>query len=256
MKKQLRFAAALALCLCSSLATSQAQFGGQGGSPGSAFGGSMAKLFGDNTTYSATLDSQVKSDSGGDPMSVPAKLTYDQGKTRFEMDLTKASGIKIPPQALTQMKAMGMDVMVMISRPDKKMAYIVYPGMKAYVEMPMSDTDAATKPDQFKLETTELSKETVDGHSCVKNKQVVTDDKGKTNEYTAWNAADLKKFPVKIEMTEKGQTVSLSFKDIKFDKVEAAQFETPAGFTKYDSMQAMMQGEMMKRMPQGGAGGN
>src|SRR6266404_5910467 len=187
MKKQLRFTAALALCLCSTPATSQAQFGGQGGSPGSAFGGSMAKLFGDNTTYSATLDSQVKSDSGGDPMSVPAKLTYDQGKTRFEMD---------------------------------------------------------------------LSKETVDGHSCVKNKQGVTDDKGKTNEYTAWNAADLKKFPVKIEMTEKGQAVSLSFKDIKFDKVEAAQFETPAGFTKYDSMQGMMQGEMMKRMPQGGAGGN
>ncbi len=256
MKKQLRFIAVIAVCLCSTLATSQAQFGG--GSPGSAFGGSIVKLFGDNTTYSASLESSVKSDTGGDPMTMPAKLMYDQGKTRFEMDLSKATGLKLPPQALTQMKSMGMDMMVMISRPDQKMAYIIYPNMKAYAGMPMTDPDAAAKADQFKLETTELGKETVDGHACVKNKQVVTDEKGTKTEFTAWNASDLKQFPVKIEMTEKGQGVSLLFKDVKFDKVDAAQFEPPAGFTKYDTMQAMMQQEMMKRMPQGGpgAGGN
>src|SRR5258707_5478039 len=126
------------------------------------------------------------------------------------------------------MKSMGMDVMVMISRPDKKTAYIIYPGMKAYAEMPMTDPEAAAKPDQFKMETTELSKETVDGHACTKNKQVVTDEKGTKSEFTAWNASDLKKFPVKIEMTEKGQAVSLAFKDVKFDKVDAAQFYPPS----------------------------
>jgi len=254
MKKQLRFIAVTAVCLCSTLATSRAQFGG--GSPGSAFGGSITKLFGDNTTYSASLESSVKDDSGGDPMKMPAKITYDQGKTRFEMDLTKATGLKLPPQALTQMKAMGMDVMVMISQPDKKMAYIIYPGLKAYAEMPMTDSNVPAKPDQFKMETTELGKETVDGHACVKNKQVVTDEKGTKSEFTSWNASDLKQFPVKIEMTEKGQAVSLSFKDVKFDKVDAAQFDPPSGFTKYTDMQTMMQTEMMKHIPQGGAGGN
>ena len=36
------------------------------------------------------------------------------------------------------------------------------------------------------------------GHPCVENKVVVTDAKGATNEFTVWNATDLKNFPVKI----------------------------------------------------------
>jgi len=37
--------------------------------------------------------------------------------------------------------------------------------------------------------------------SCVKNKVIVTDDKGDKHESTVWNATDLKNFPVKIETT-------------------------------------------------------
>ena len=38
--------------------------------------------------------------------------------------------------------------------------------------------------DKFKLEATELGKETVAGHPCVKNKVIVTDDKGDKHEST------------------------------------------------------------------------
>jgi hypothetical protein len=43
------------------------------------------------------------------------------------------------------------------------------------------------------------------------------------------------------------------FKNISFDKPADSLFAPPADFTKYDSVQSMMQAEMMKRM--GGAMG-
>ena len=43
------------------------------------------------------------------------------------------------------------------------------------------------------------------------------------------------------------------FKDVKLDRPDAAQFDPPAGFKKYDNTMALMQQEMMKRMG-GGSG--
>jgi hypothetical protein len=103
------------------------------------------------------------------------------------------------------------------------------------------------------METTELAKETVDGHACVKNKVVVTDEKGEKHESTTWNATDLKDFPIKIETTEQGTPMTMSFKNVKLAKPQASQFEPPAGFKKYDNFMTMMQEEMSKRMG-GGAG--
>lgn len=95
---------------------------------------------------------------------------------------------------------------------------------------------------------TELGKETVEGHGCLKNKAEVSDKKGKKRDYTVWNATDQKKFPVKIESKDSNTNMVMLFKDVKFDNPEASQFEPPASYKKYDSVMSMMQQEMMKRM--------
>jgi len=254
MKNHLRALVAIALCL--NLAPVYAQFGppaGGGGPGGPNFGGSTAKLFGDNTAFSATLEIQTKGSSSGDTMTMPGKMAFADGKSRFETDVTEMKGGPMPPGAMAQVKAMGMDRMTMISRPDKKLAYVIYPGLQAYAEMPLQDSEAATSPSDYKVEATELGKEIVDGHACVKNKAVVSDSKGNKHEATVWNATDLKKFPVKIEQTEQGTAVTMLFKNVQLAKPEASVFDPPASFKKYDSVMAMMQQEMMKRMS-GGAG--
>ncbi|HYG25183.1 MAG TPA: DUF4412 domain-containing protein [Verrucomicrobiae bacterium] len=209
----------------------------------------MAKLFGDNQAFSAAVQSEVKM-SGGETISVPGKMSFDSGKSRFEMNMSEAKGSAMPPQMAEQMKTMGMDQMVIISRPEEKQSYMVYPGLKAYAQMPMPEE--AAKAGTLKIETTEIGKETVDGHPCVKNKAVVTDEKGTKHESTVWNATDLKNFPVKIETTEQGMAMKLSFKNVKLSKPEASQFNPPGDFKKYDNMMALMQQEVMKRMQQGG----
>jgi hypothetical protein len=249
--------------ICAGLTGAQAQFGPRGGGMmggqphGPDFSGPMAKIFGDHPSFSATMDMQsADPSSGGKPMVAEGKIAVSDGKSRFEIDMAKAMGSQMPPEQAASMKAMGLDSMVMISRPDLKVSYMVYPGMNAYVETAVTNSTAAAGMDQYKITATELGRETVDGHACVKNKVVVTDDQGGQHESTVWNATDLNNFPVKIESNESGVASTMTFKDIKFDKVAPSQFEAPAGATKYSDMMTLMQQQMMKRAMQNHAGGN
>jgi hypothetical protein len=212
-----------------------------------------AKLFGDHQSFSANLEF-TSQDGTGRATTIPGKISFDDGKSRFEMNLTTMKGSKMPPQAAAQMKAMGMDSLVSISRPDKSVVYIVYPGLQGYVENPLTKGQGSTN--DFQTSVTALGHETVDGHDCEKNKVVITDKEGQTNNATVWNAVDLEKFPLKIETTEEQQTVTMHFTEVSMKKPDAANFEPPTGLTKYDSVQALVQTQMMKKMQEmrGGMG--
>lgn len=234
----------VALCLNPAFA----QLGAHGGgATGPNLGGAMNKLFGDNQAFSAVMEFHTTGGSSGN-ITMPGKISFDTGKSRFEMNMSEMQGTKMPAGTAAQMKAMGMDTMITIARPDRKLAYLVYPGLNSYAEIPASDKSDNTDIADYKIVTTELGKETVDGHACVKNKVIVTDKDGKAHESTVWNATDLKKFPIKIVSSEANQTVTMIYKNVSFAKPAATDFETPAGFTKYDNVQTMMQAEMMKKM--------
>jgi hypothetical protein len=205
-------------------------------------------LFGENSAFTATMETQTKAAGSEQPITISGKMAFDTGKFRMEMDLSPMSA-QMPAESRQQMKAMGMDLdhMVMISRPDKQTSYQVFPGMRAYIEQSAQDAEAADPNADFKLELTEIGKETVDGHPCVKNKAVVTDSKGKKTEFTLWNATDLKNFPVKLETNERGNAIVVRYKDVKLTKPAASLFDPPAGFQRHDNMPAMMQDVMMKR---------
>jgi len=242
MKKHLSLLTAALLCL--GLTPTFAQMGQM--PRGSQFDSAMTKLFGDNTAFSGVMESQIKQKSG-DVITMPGKIAFDAGQTRFEINMSEVKGSKMPPEAAEQMKSMGLDQMVTITQPKDKALYIIYPGLQSYAQMAIPDKATVTNG-AFKVETTELGKETVDGHPCVENKVVVTDDKNATHEYTVWNATDLKKFPVKIAHVEQGNEITMTFKNLALVKPAATAFDLPAGYTKYDNIQTMMQTEMMKKM--------
>ena len=241
MKKH--FSIIITTVFCLGLTSALAQFGRTPGGP--KFDGVTAKLFGEHSTFTATLEFQT-SQMSGEISSMPGKLFFDNGKSRFEMNLAEAKGMKMPPSAIEHMKGMGMDTMISISRPDLKLIHLIYPGLHSYVEM--ASTNSAADSADYKVETKELGKETLDGHDCVKNRITVTDKEGTKHESLVWNATDLKNFPVKIVTGEPGHEGTMLFKQISFEKPAAGNFETPADFTKYDNVQTMMQTEMMKKM--------
>jgi len=210
---------------------------------GPAYNSAMAKLFGDNPAFSADIEIQT-----GSGMTMPGKMTVGSGKSRFEMNISEAKGGQMSPATAEHMKAMGMDKTITISRPDTKVVYIIYPGLSAYVSMAVQDPDAGKPDSAFKVDKSELGRETVDGHPCIKNKVVVTDDKGKSHESTVWNATDLKDFPVKIVTAEGGNQFTMLFKNVNTAKPDAAQFEAPSDYKKYDNQQSLMMEEMKKHM--------
>lgn len=247
MNKTLLLAATL---LASGLSPAFAQ-AGMGGVPN--FGGALNKVFGANQTFSAQMEFQT-SHGAGNAITMPGKMSFDSGKSRFEISMSEVQGSQMPAGSAAQLKAMGMDTIISISRPDLKLGYMIYPGLNSYAEMPTHKTADTARPDDYKVETAETGKETVDGHDCTKKTVTVTDADNVKHEYTVWTAADLKGFPIKVVTTESGGTVTMRFKNVSLAKPDATLFDPPSGFTKYDNVQTMMQTEMMKKMGGGGMG--
>jgi hypothetical protein len=250
MKKYFPLLTLLSLCL--TFTTAHAQFGAQGG--GSPMDEALAKVFGTNLNFSASMQTDVHIAAQDKTISIVGKIYFANGNSRTEIDMTKMTGTAIPPQQLQQIKAMGMDQMVSISQMAKKTVYMIYPGLSAYakIQLPMTPPDAAK---EAKFTSTDLGKETVDGHPCLKKQYSITDAKsGQPIMMTTWNATDLNDSPIKITQASNGNTTTMTFTDVNLTKPAASLFVPPADYKAYDDVKTMMQTEMMKKMG-GGLGG-
>lgn len=228
--------------------TASAQMPGAGAAGG--MGASLTRLFGQNKAFTAKVDVQVLDASQQELASVPMEFSFLDEKTRMEMDLTQMKNKQMPPGMADSLKKMGMAQFVNIIRPDKKVVYAMYPNLKIALSQPLPKADAVDKAP--KVEKTELGKETVDGHPCVKNKNVFTDEQGKKIEATTWNATDLKDFPVQIQTKDNDTTSFLRFKQVQLVKPDEKLFDPPADYTNYTD-QAAMQEAVMKKMMEGAA---
>jgi hypothetical protein len=196
---------------------------------------------------------EVEQSSESGTMTMPGKIAYLAGKSRMDIDLSRSQGPQLPAGMAEQLKAMGMGDISVISDEGTNTSYFIYTGLKAYLALAPQEA-APSDPDKLKMETTELGNETVDGHPSVKNKVVMTAPDGKKTEATVWNATDLKNFPVRIEVADKGNKMRMTFKNVKFDKPDAKLFQPPANFTRHTNIQGLM-GEAMKKMLGGAQSG-
>jgi hypothetical protein len=226
--------------------TTSAQPGPSGSGPG--MDANLIKLFGSNAAFSAKAEIQTTNGAGMD-MAMTMDFALLGDKARSDVNMADMKSSSLPPQAIAQMKHMGMERVVSIVRPDQKFIYLIYPGLQSYAKMPLPDAMASTTDKEPKMEKTALGKETIDSHPCVKNRVVMTTRDGLKQEFTTWNASDLKDFPIQIQAAEQGGTVLVRYKDIKFEKPDLKQFEPPAGYTAYDDIQKMVMSAMQKMMP-------
>jgi hypothetical protein len=228
---------------------------GQGSGPGAAPGAwdaSFTKLFGDIKAFSAKADLRTLDLGGQETMSLGGmSFALLDEKVRVEADLSQMKSSQMPAEAVAMMKQMGMDRVVSFVFPDKKITAITYPGLKASIEVPMPETETGAALKDAKPAVTKIGTETLDGQPCVKNQVALTDAKGQKRDVLVWNATGLKDFPIQVRFTEGGSTIEMRFKQVKFEKPEASQFELPAGYTKYADFQQFMQSMMQKIMSSG-----
>jgi len=193
----------------------------------------LIKVYGTNPC-TARCDVKILNDSFKENSTEGFALL--DGKTRQEMDVSQFKYQMFPPAAVKQM---GIDQQIIILRPDLKLSYNIYPHLKSYVKTVLSG-DAATSGKEPKMESTEIGREMVDGHPCVKKKVVVTTGDGEKHEVLVWLATDLKNFPIKVQTTSEGSIEVSTYKQIQFVKPDAKLFEPPAGFTEYADFDEMM----------------
>ena len=195
-----------------------------------AINAAFVKLFGTAGAFTAKVDTRVLDPYQREMVRLLMDFATFEGKVRIEINVAQMQSENLPPSKITELKESGMERVISLFRPDKKVTYIVYPGIQSYVSIPLAkeDTDAFEKG--LKLEKTALGNETFDGHACVKNKVVVKDAKGPVLQAVTWNAADLKDFPLQIEIKEKGNTVRMHFTQLRFAKPDPEQFNVPAGY--------------------------
>jgi len=208
----------------------------------------MQKLFGGNTAFSARAEFRVADKNQKETDFVPMNYWALDGKTRMEIDLSQTKSAELPPTYLDTIKKFLMDQTVVIARPDKKVTYSIYPRAKAYAEVLYTKEQTNALETHYKLDRQPLGKETVDGHSCQKDKVTVLGDRGQRAEAIVWSATDLKDFPVQMQMiVDASTTVTVKFRDVKLASPDAKQFDPPSAFTKYDSAEALRDALLQKQ---------
>ena len=241
-------ATAAGLFVLAGAVVAQPQMGG--GAPG--WNAAMTKLFGDVKAFSARADMRALDKAGKESVNMTMGFALLDEKVHLDIDLSQMKGAQMQPGTAAQLKQMGMDRMAVIVFPAKKSMYLIYPGLQAYVDMPVPNEEGLADKN-VKINKTVLGNETIDGHPCVKNKVVLTDDKGQKAEAIVWNATDLKEFPVQMQMNDKDATVVMRYKDIQLAKPDAKQFAAPAGYGKHTDMMQLMQVAVQKATRGAGA---
>jgi len=198
--------------------------------PATGVNAAFVKLFGSVGAFTARAETRVLDQTQNQLLRMPMEFSSLDGKVRLEIDLSQVQSKNFTPGTLATLKQAGMDRLVSIFRPDKKVTYLIYPGVQSYQDLAQSkgETEAAEKG--LKLEKSALGKETLDGHPCVKNKVAVKSSKEPVLEAVVWNATDLKDFPIQIEMKENDNTMRMHFTNVRFVQPDLNQFEVPSAY--------------------------
>jgi len=219
-----------------------------GASPG--LKASLVRMFGGFAGFTAQLELRMVDTNGVETMNAPMKFSLLDGKMRGDLDVTRLKAKDLPALASSAASSVGMDRVVTLVRPDKKETYLLYPKFEACVVAPLDEGEVASLKKPAKLVKTPLGKDTLDGHPCIKNKVVVTEPDGRKNTATVWNATDLKDFPVQVETKDDADTIILRFRQVKFERPAAKDFDLPEGTKRYDDANDLTKAVMKKLIGQ------
>ena len=208
---------------------------------------SLIRLFGTNNAFTAQVEVQLLGKDNKELISTPMTFTLLGKQIRLEVDMARMRN-KAQPDALARVKPLGLDSVVSILHPEQRKTIITFPKLRAFVklEMPVSEAEAFLA--RAKIERKPVTKEKMEGHLCVKEQVVITDDAGHKSDATVWTAMDMRDFPVCVATKESEGTVVMRFRQIQFTRAATNTFMPPTGYVECADMQVLMAGPVTKFM--------
>jgi hypothetical protein len=198
------------------------------------FGVWLSRFCGQDVNFIADIDSTSPLRDGSLQI-IHSRIEVLDGNFRQDLDATAMS--VIPSNTAMLMKELHANQIVALARFDRKTIYLILPGVGAYRELPITDTNAEKALEllrQTKFQQTPVSTEFIDGHPCIKTEVQSTTDK--SDKGTAWFADDLHGFPLKIE----GGGMVMRFTHVNLAPPASNDFEVPADCIRVANSQEMM----------------
>jgi hypothetical protein len=212
----------------------QAQFRAPGGLPPGFHHALLDALAGAPSFYGRA---QIQLSNGPDkePIAISCDIAVLSGNMRLETESFEP-GPNVPPAEAANLRQMHS---ISILRPDKNRMYMVFPAVRSYVEVAYSKstgTDAAPAPT---INKTPMGKETIGDQPYAKSQWDVTESDGEHYDITVWAATNLGNFPMQIKVGAPPALVNIE--DLHLEAPDSSIFEPPAGYTKYEGIQEIIQ---------------
>ncbi len=202
--------------------------------------GALLKLFAPTTAFSAQAEVRMLDKTGKETLSLTMGFAVLEGRVRVDLDMNKVRSAEIRPAQLAEFTRMGLNRVITVVRPDKKCAFIIYPALKAYAEVPMAPETVAEWTTDYRVQKNRLGQETIDGHPCERNRVTLTGKGSPPQTATVWNATDLAQFPVQIQLTQPETSIVLHYTAISRARPAAQDFEPPPGAVRYESVERLI----------------
>ncbi|MDH3310180.1 MAG: DUF4412 domain-containing protein [Gammaproteobacteria bacterium] len=126
--------------------------------------------------------------------------------------------------------------MIMIMRHDKKVIWMLMPEDKTYMEMKMPKEGRKDDMSGYKIETSTVGPETVNGVKTTKSKMIMTGPKGDKLGGFGWRTKEnivVKLDAIAVDKNSK-ERFKIELNNLKVGRQNPAMFEIPADFTKMD----------------------
>jgi hypothetical protein len=180
--------------------------------------------------------------SDGPPITLNVGISAQDGCFRIYVDMGDAAGGLLPPalekQMVAERKRAGLNRLIVLMRKGSTTRYTLYPDRHTYHTNDLSTLvflPVMTNMITLKLEP--AGEETVAGHFCRKMEWQFNTGNESGTLVTLWQAKDLDDFPIRLQLAKE---MSITFKEVKFTKLDPALFEVPAGYKCLDSIQTIV----------------
>ena len=138
------------------------------------------------------------------------------------------------------LRQMQLDQVRMVLLFEPAIVYAIYPKAKAYIESKVPDSVAQPKPGTGKR-VGEPVEELVNGHAC-KRFQFRFEHKDNLL-FSLWCATDLADFPIKVAEDSQKKSFDAVFTMVSFGPPDETMMSLPAGFKRYESLNALVENQ-------------
>lgn len=225
---------------------------GRIGVPGAdmGFNALVTKMLRDIPEFSASVETVMTNKLDRSRVTMPMKLAKRDGALRMDIDLTAVKGAGMSLQVLNSLQSVGMAKMVNLLHRGTNTMEIFFPDLKFHTRVVLPPGELLDA--EATITKKAGGRDLVNGYTCVKQVATVTSPGTKPTEVLAWEAADLKGFPVRLLIQDGQATVVMNFRDVKLTAPPEQHFAVPPGSRFFETLPALMQLASEQAMRSGG----